>query len=75
MKLTKIISQSRRDVYITIKCEGCNALETNVSAYDDRNYWDNVLPDRKCKSCGKSSIDLGTPGEHIATKYGSQDVV
>lgn len=69
MKLLNIEDQNRRDCWINIECENCGEKENRVSAYDDRNYWDNVLPSMKCKKCKKSSIDLKTPKQSIATKY------
>jgi hypothetical protein len=75
MKLLKTRDQHRRDCWIDVECEACKAVETNLSAYDDRNYWDNVLPNMKCNNCGKSTIDLGLSTQHIATKYGEHEVV
>lgn len=65
----------RRDCYMDIKCESCAAQEIRQYAYDDRNYWDNVLPDRKCKKCGKSSKDLGLDPPRISTRYADYEVV
>jgi uncharacterized Zn finger protein len=69
MKVIKIYNQHRRDCYIDLECESCGNKEIEVSAYDDRNFWDNVVPDFKCEKCGKSSNDLGTEKEYIGTKY------
>ena len=62
-------NQHRRDLDIDMECESCGQQETYNSAYDDRNFWDNVIPNRECKNCGKSSNDLGTDRQSIATKY------
>lgn len=69
MKVTKRFNQHRRDLHIEVECEDCNATKTIKNAYDDTNYWVNVVPDMKCESCGKSSSDLGIRPESIGTKY------
>lgn len=69
MKVTKRYNQHRRDLSIDMECENCGAEETKISAYDDTNYWVNVVPNFKCKECGKSSNDLGIRPESIGTKY------
>lgn len=75
MKILKIISQSRRDFSADIECEGCENKEVLYGGYDDRNYHDNVLPNRKCKKCGLSSKDLGVSSEPTPTKYSDFEVV
>lgn len=75
MKVLKKYNQHRRDCYVDLKCEGCNNLQTNKGAYDDRNYWDNVIPDQKCSECNKSSIDLGEKVEKITTRYSESEVI
>ena len=69
MKVLKKYNQHRRDCDCDMQCESCGNLETNTSAYDDRNFWDNVVPSFKCEKCGKSSNDLGIPPERIQTTY------
>lgn len=69
MKVTKRYDQYRRDLSIDMVCEGCGATDTYRRAYDDRNFWDNVVPDFKCPKCGKSSNDLGTEKEIMPTRY------
>lgn len=69
MKTIKVYNQHRRDCDADFECEKCGAKDTTNSAYDDRNYWDNVVPNRKCKECGKSTNDLGIDKEFIQTKY------
>lgn len=69
MKVTKRYNQHRRDLSIDMECEGCKATDTYQIAYDDRNFWDNVVPDFKCRSCGRSSNDLGTEKQYIGTQY------
>ena len=68
MKVIKRYNQNRRDLTIDLECEGCGEKQTR-GAYDDRNYWDNVVPNFKCPKCNKSSNDLGTKKEFIGTKY------
>lgn len=75
MKVTKKYNQSRRDCYCDLECEGCGATETEKYAYDDRNYWDNVVPSFKCKECGKSTNDLGLKPDVVPTKYNEFEVV
>jgi len=71
MKLIEIISQHRRDFKGKYKCEGCGNIEQDKSmdSYDDRNFHDNVIPNRKCEKCGKSTIDLGIVPQCVNTKY------
>ena len=69
MKVLKIYNQHRRDCWCDLECENCEEKETKKGAYDDRNYWDNVVPSFQCPKCGKSSNDLGTEKEQISTKY------
>jgi transposase-like protein len=69
MKVTKRYNQSRRDLSIDTECESCGATNTHHSAYDDRNFWDNVVPSFKCPKCGKSTKDLGLEPEIMPTKY------
>ena len=70
MRLLKITSQNRRDVWYDAECEACNEKEIHISGYDDRNYWDNVLPNKKCRKCKKSTNDMNLKiKQNIATKY------
>jgi transcription elongation factor Elf1 len=69
MKIKNIISQHRRDFSANYECEGCGKEEVSNGGYDDRNYHDNVIPNIKCKNCGKSRNDLGIKGELTETKY------
>ena len=75
MKVTRKFNQSRRDCSIDLICENCSHEETLAGAYDDDNYWINVVPNFKCKNCGKSTNDLGLKPEKIETKYNqSKDI-
>lgn len=69
MKILKKYNQHRRDCHVDLECENCGNKETNEDGYDDRNYWDNVIPNQKCKGCEKSTKDLGGETEQISTKY------
>ena len=75
MKVLRKYNQHRRDCTCDLECEGCGAKETDDSAYDDRNFWDNVVPSFKCKKCGKSSNDLGIKPEYIGTRYSAHEVI
>jgi uncharacterized Zn finger protein len=75
MKLINKKNQNRRDLDIDVECESCGNKEEICGAYDDRNYWDNVLPTFKCKKCGKSTNDLGLEVRKVATRYGDYEVV
>jgi hypothetical protein len=75
MKVIEKYNQHRRDCTIDMECEGCGEKETYKRAYDDRNFWDDVIPNWKCKSCDKSSNDIGTKKEHIPTRYADYEVV
>lgn len=69
MQVTKRYNQHRRDLRIDIMCENCGATDTDKGAYDDYNFWANVVPNFKCEVCGVSSNDLGVKPETTATKY------
>lgn len=75
MKIKRMISQHRRDFWVDYECEGCGHIELDKSGYDDRNFHDNVIPNMKCKKCGKSRNDLGIEGEYTNTKYESWQVI
>jgi len=70
MKVLSIYNQMRRDCWCDLECEGCGEKKTYKSAYDDRNFWDNVVPNWKCDKCGKSTNDLDVKiKQKIETKY------
>ncbi len=68
MKITKTYNWNRRDFYFDATCEHCGAVEKDNSGYDDDNYYNNVMPNRKCKSCGESSNSKGT-AESTTPRY------
>ena len=75
MEVIKKYNQHRRDLYCDMKCESCGYEETDKYAYDDRNFWDNVIPNRKCRECGKSTVDLGLEVKNVPTRYSEFEVV
>ena len=75
MKVLKKYNQSRRDCHVDLECESCGHKETITSAYDDRNYWDNVVPNFKCPKCRKSTIDLGLKPKFTETKHRDFEIV
>lgn len=75
MKVLIKYNQHRRDCWTDLECEGCGHKYTYKGAYDDRNFWDNVIPNKKCKACGKSTNDLGLKPQNIGTKYNEEEEV
>lgn len=69
MKVTKRYNQRRRDLSIDMECENCGEKASYGSAYDDTNFWVNVVPNFECKKCGKSTNDLGLKPEDTHTRY------
>ncbi len=69
MKIIEITSQHRRDFKADMECEFCNAKEKLTSGYDDRYYHDQVIPNMKCKSCGKSTFSEGGRPDFTPTRY------
>lgn len=55
MKITKTYNWSRRDFSYDAECEHCGHKTKDGSGYDDDNYYNNVIPNWNCKSCGESS--------------------
>jgi ribosomal protein L37AE/L43A len=74
MKLIQITSQNRRDFTGIYECESCqNIIEK--SGYDDDHFHKNVTPNWKCRTCGKSTIELPVPIATIETKYHSYQTI
>ena len=65
MKIKEIIYQHRRDFKAVYICEHCGHEETS-SGYDDVYFHNTVIPDMKCKKCGKVAKADYKPQ---ATKY------
>ena len=59
MKIQEITSQNRRDFHAIYECEFCGKTYEG-SGYDDSYFHQQVIPEKKCKSCGKST-NLDTP--------------
>ena len=74
MKIKQITNQNRRDFNADMVCEGCGNEKKLIGGYDDRNYHDNVIPNRKCEKCGKSRNDLGIKAELTPTKYAPYEI-
>ncbi len=53
-KIKEIISQSRRDFVAIYICENCGYKEKNYG-YDDTNFHQNVIPNKKCPKCGEKA--------------------
>lgn len=68
MKIIKTYNWNRRDFSFNAECEHCKAIQTNIGGYDDANYYQNVIPEMSCKSCGKKSKDL-PQYETLTTRY------
>lgn len=77
MKLIEKLDQFRRDFQGKYECQSCGNIEidNSLDSYDDDYFHDNIIPDMKCKKCGKSTLDLGLPNERMATKYPPYQVV
>jgi hypothetical protein len=69
MKLIEITNQHRRDFDGDFKCEFCGRKEHITGNYDDQYYHVNVIPNMKCKKCGKSTISEGGKIDKFTTKY------
>lgn len=69
MKLLKKLDQNRRDFTGLYKCEGCGVKEKVGGCYDDDYFHSRVAPDKKCKSCGKSTNSVGIEPEKVITRY------
>ena len=75
MKVIRKFDQFRRDCKCEMECESCGNKQIYESAYDDRNFWDNVVPGFDCDKCKKSPNDLGLKPEFVNTRYDSSEVV
>jgi len=66
MKIKDILWQHRRDFSAIFECEHCGFQIQIDNCYDDENYHRNVIPQIKCKKCGKKAPDTYRP---LTTKY------
>ena len=71
MKIKTINNQHRRDFSATYECEHCGE-EEDGRGYDDANFHNNVIPNKKCKSCGKTAGEDYRP---LATKHPASAVI
>jgi transcription elongation factor Elf1 len=71
VKIQKIISQHRRDFTAIYECEHCGNVEEGYG-YDDANFHQNVIPNKKCKNCGKKADENYRP---LQTKYKEGDQI
>lgn len=69
MKLITDYNWNRRDFRFDAECEGCGHVEKKISGYDDRNYYENVIPNMKCNKCGKTSIEMGIKPDDTTPYY------
>lgn len=69
MKIIKTYDWNRRDFDSDRKCEFCGHIEKSCGGYDDNNYYQNVVPNAKCKKCGKSTNSENAPKDNIAPRY------
>ena len=65
MKINRIESQNRRDFTAIYECEHCGHKKRGYG-YDDANFHNNVIPNMKCKECGKTA---GDDYRALAPKY------
>lgn len=68
MKIQKILDQHRRDFTAIYECEGCGATNEG-SGYDDSYFHQSVIPEMKCRECGKTSAEVGADYRPLTTKY------
>lgn len=57
MKVISTYNHVVNDCTMDCLCEFCGHIDVDKSAYNDDNYINNVVPERKCPSCGKSVIE------------------
>lgn len=65
MKIKKILYRNRRDFNAIYVCEHCGYEEKRYG-YDDTYFHREVIPNMKCKQCGKIAPKDYEP---IPTKY------
>ncbi len=54
MRIKHIINQNRRDFNAIYECEFCGK-EVKDRGYDDSYFHNDVIPNKICPDCGKSS--------------------
>ena len=65
MKIKEILSQHRRDFQAIYECEHCGHTEEG-RGYDDAYFHGTVIPEMKCRKCGKKASDDYRP---LGTRY------
>lgn len=55
MEIKKIIWCVKNTFSADLKCEYCGNIDLSNYGYNDEHYHVNILPNIKCKKCGKSS--------------------
>lgn len=60
MRIKQVTYKMRRDFAAILICESCQNEQELSSGYDDEYYCDQVIPNIKCNSCGKSRVELNT---------------
>lgn len=63
MKIKNIVSDYGNDFYYHAECEHCGHVSEKIAGYHDANYHQRVIPQMKCKQCGKDRA--GNTGEPI----------
>lgn len=59
MKIKKVTDKHRYDFCAILECEHCGREQELKTGYDDDYYHTRVIPEMKCKNCGKSRNDEG----------------
>ena len=67
MKISKILSQHRRDFYALYTCR-CGHSEQGTG-YDDTYFHEEVVPKRVCPKCNKTELDYTDTPTILAPKY------
>lgn len=71
MRIERIVSQHRRDFTAIYVCEYCGHTHEG-GGYDDSYFHTTVIPNMKCRKCGKMANKEYRP---LATKYPDDKVV
>lgn len=69
MKIKRIISQNRRDFWADYECESCGFVDEHKYGYDDAHFHNDVIPNKECPNCGKTSLDSKEEYRPLSTKY------
>lgn len=65
MKIKEILTQNRRDFTAIYECEHCGN-EQKGTGYDDSYFHREVIPEMKCKKCGRKADQSYRP---LTTRY------